>query len=296
MSKSKLNKSKIGKVLPNDKEFPKCFLDLPDFIKPIKQIYFIGDEKNLNAFSQKCISIVGSRASTSYGNEISYSFAKELSGRGWTIASGGAFGIDAFAHKGALDANGKTVAFIAGGLNNLYPKANLDLFERIIENDGIIMSENEPEETNMPHEFLERNRLIALYSQTTVVVEAAWRSGALSTAAHANKLLIPVAGVPGPITLSSSSGVHELIRNNRAELVTSVDDILELAQPIGQSLFEVTDNESLQILNVIDKKSFITAEKISEKSKLPFQTVMSKLTKMELEEIITTDGIGWKAI
>ncbi|MDR3128593.1 MAG: DNA-processing protein DprA, partial [Bifidobacteriaceae bacterium] len=144
--------------------------------------------------------------------------------------------------------------------------------------------------------FLERNRLIALYSKATVVVEAAWRSGALSTAAYAEKLLKNVAAVPGLINSVASSGTNELIRNSKATLVSCADDILELVNPINPNLFQATDKTAELVLAAIPKTYYISVDKIIAKSALSDLTVMGCLPRLEMLYLIQTDGIGWKKL
>jgi DNA processing protein len=285
----------IEEVLPSDPHFPEVFLNLADQADEVKTIYCVGDIRNLNILHKKAISIVGSRNSTLYGEQMAYDLANTLSDSGWSIISGGAIGVDSWAHCGALESNGgKTAAFIAGGLKNLYPRSNIDLFARIVKSGGLIISENFNEQTNQKHLFLLRNRLIALYSQATILIEAAWRSGALSTAAHANRFFRPVGALPGPANCVTSAGTNELIKNNQASLVSSADDIVELASPVGQNLFTANDDISQKILNVLPKTAFITVEKIAQKTDLSFNIIISKLARLEMSFLAETDGLGWK--
>lgn len=173
------------------------------------------------------LAIVGTRNPTPYGTRIAGDFAAGFVDREWDIVSGGAYGIDSAAHRGALVAEGRTVAVIASGIDINYPAGNSRLFDEICEN-GAIVSEVAPGVPAMPHRFLTRNRLIAALSQATLVVEAAFRSGSLRTARDAAQLLRPVMAIPGPINSPSSEGCHRLIGERAAELVTSVADASEL--------------------------------------------------------------------
>ena len=141
--------------------------------------------------------------------------------------SGGAYGIDSAAHRGALAAEGRTIAVIASGIDLQYPAGNARLFDEICEN-GAIVSEVMPDVRALPHRFLTRNRLIAALSQSTLVVEAAFRSGSLRTARDAAELFRPVMAIPGPINSPASEGCHRLIGERAAELVTSLADAIEL--------------------------------------------------------------------
>jgi len=178
-------------------------------------------------FSNPSLAIVGTRNPTPYGTRIAGDFAAGFVDREWDIVSGGAYGIDSAAHRGALVAEGRTIAVIASGIDTPYPSGNSRLFDEICEN-GAIISEVVPGVPALPHRFLTRNRIIAALSQSTLVVEAAFRSGSLRTARDAAHLLRPVMAIPGPINSPSSEGCHRLIGERAAELVTSVADACEL--------------------------------------------------------------------
>jgi DNA processing protein len=173
------------------------------------------------------LAIVGTRNPTPYGVRNAQEFAAGFVDRGWAIVSGGAYGIDSAAHKGALIAEGGTIAVTASGLDSPYPAGNQRLFDEITEN-GAIITEYLPGVMARPHRFLIRNRLIAALSRGTVVVEAAFRSGSLRTARDASDLLRPVMAIPGPINAPTSEGCHRLIGERSAELVSSVADAYEL--------------------------------------------------------------------
>jgi len=179
------------------------------------------------ALSQRSLAIVGTRNPTSYGMRIAGDFAAGFVDREWNIISGGAYGIDSAAHKGALIAEGQTVAVLATGIDVAYPAGNVRLFAEISEN-GALVSEVLPGTHAIPVRFLNRNRIIAALSQATLVVEAAFRSGSLRTARDAAELLRPVMAIPGPINAPTSEGCHRLIGERAAEIVTSVSDAIEL--------------------------------------------------------------------
>lgn len=183
------------------------------------------------------VAIVGSRSCTNYGERVAADFAIGIGERGHPIVSGGAFGIDAAAHCGALAAGVHTIAVLASGVDVPYPASHDAMFERIVA-DGTLLSESPPGTRPMRAAFLVRNRLIAALSQGTVVVEARFRSGALSTARHAVELNRVVMGVPGPIGSAESAGVHDLIKQG-AQLVTSAADVVSLISPIGSTQGEL---------------------------------------------------------
>jgi len=208
-------------IIPGDSEWP---LRLDELECPPIGLIVKG---NLEILSNPSLAIVGTRNPTAYGTRIAGDFAAGFVDREWDIVSGGAYGIDSAAHRGALVAEGRTIAVIASGIDLQYPSGNTRLFEEICEN-GAIVTEVMPGVPALPHRFLTRNRIIAALSQATLVVEAAFRSGSLRTARDAAELMRPVMAIPGPINSPSSEGCHRLIGERAAELVTSVADAIEL--------------------------------------------------------------------
>jgi DNA processing protein len=178
------------------------------------------------------VAIVGTRNPTTYGARIASEFASGFADRQWAVTSGGAYGIDTHAHRGAIAAEGKTFAVLASGVSVEYPAGNSRLFAEIQES-GALISEVMPTIKARPERFLTRNRIIAAMSRATIVVEAAFRSGSLRTARDASELLRLVMAVPGPITSPTSDGCHRLIGERCAEIVTSVADAMELLEPIS---------------------------------------------------------------
>lgn len=210
-------------IIPGDAEWPTQLDDLPT---PPHTLFATGTA-NVADTCARAVAIVGARAATHYGTSTANRLAAELSENGVAIVSGGAFGIDAAAHKGAFTTNTPTVCVAAGGLDRLYPHANANLFTVICER-GVIVTEMPPGFGPMRQRFLNRNRIIAALSQATIVVESGMRSGTLNTARHAATLTRPVGAVPGPVTSVTSTGCHELIRSGAATLVTNADDVLAL--------------------------------------------------------------------
>ncbi|WP_240675226.1 DNA-processing protein DprA [Cellulomonas endophytica] len=187
----------------------------------------------------RTVALVGARAATAYGEHVARTLASGAAESGLAVVSGGAFGIDAAAHRGALAAGGPTVVVLAGGVDRSYPAAHGRLFAEVLAAGGALLSEAPPGTLPLRSRFLLRNRLIAALTQGTVVVEAAWRSGALSTARHAAGLLRPLGVVPGPVTSVASAGCHRLVREGIATLVTCADDLRELVGPIGPATVAV---------------------------------------------------------
>jgi DNA processing protein len=178
------------------------------------------------------VSVVGSRAATSYGGHIAGELSADLGERGWAVISGGAYGIDAAAHRGALAAEGVTIAILACGVDYPYPAGHADLFAAIAAQ-GLLVSEWPPGSRPARTRFLIRNRVIAALACGTVIVEAGERSGALNTARHAADLGKPLMAVPGPVTSAQSAGCHRIIREWAATCVTRATEIIELLSPLS---------------------------------------------------------------
>lgn len=214
-------------VVPGDPEWPTQLDDLGP-ARPL--LLWLRGSADLRYACLGSVAIVGARAATGYGQHVALEMAAALTERGPGIVSGGAFGVDAAAHRGALAADGVTVAVLASGLNVAYPRGHHDLFQSVAAQ-GVLVSECPPDQEPTRPGFLVRNRIIAALSRGTVVVEAALRSGALNTARHARELCRPVMAVPGPVTSDQSAGCHELLREYRAMCVTCARDVLEHLDP-----------------------------------------------------------------
>ncbi|MBC7463839.1 MAG: DNA-protecting protein DprA [Actinobacteria bacterium] len=205
------------------KEDPLWPMGLNDLVAPPHGLIVKG---NAQALTTQSLAIVGTRNPTNYGVRIAGEFAAGFADRDWTIISGGAYGIDAAAHRGALIAEGVSIAVLACGINVNYPAGHARLFAELCES-GALISEVMPTVSAIPARFLTRNRLIAAISRSTLVVEAAFRSGSLRTARDAAEIFRPVMAIPGPITSPTSEGCHRLIGERAAEIVTSVTDAVE---------------------------------------------------------------------
>ncbi|WP_182877496.1 DNA-processing protein DprA [Microbispora sp. H10670] len=219
-------------VVPGDAEWPTQLDDL-GHVRPFG--LWVDGPANLRFSCLRSVSVVGARAATAYGTTVAAEFAMSLGGRGWTVISGGAYGIDGAAHRGALASGSPTIVVLACGTDVCYPSAHEDLF-RVVRERGVILSEWPPGAHPTRLRFLVRNRVIAALSRGTVVVQAAARSGALNTASHASGLNRHLMAVPGPVTTEVSAGCHILIRQGRAVCVTSPEEVVELVGSIGDDL------------------------------------------------------------
>ncbi len=211
-------------------------LDHPDYPAALRNIstapFFLFTRGTFQPADERAVAIVGSRHCTAYGRRVASRLAEGLVRAGWTIVSGLARGIDGVAHTAALDAGGRTIAVLAGGLGKLYPPEHKDLAERVVEQ-GVLLSEMPMAMAPMPDLFPRRNRIISGLSRATIIVEAALKSGALITARLAGEQGREVLAVPGPIDSEASEGPHQLIRQG-ATLVRSVDDVLEALDALPQ--------------------------------------------------------------
>lgn len=252
---------------------------------------------------ERAVAVIGARAATPYGEHCATDLAFGLAERGWTVVSGGAYGIDRAAHRGALAAGGPTVAFLAGGLDAPYPRGNAALFRRIADA-GALVSEWPAGTTPQRLRFLARNRLIAAVSAGTVVVEAAARSGTSNTASQARKLGRVVMAVPGPITSAMSVGTHQLIREKDARLVTRVDEVLEEIGKIGDDLApplrppararDLLDPLARQVLEGVPARGSATPERIAAEAAVLPGDVLRALPMLELDGLVERTGEGWR--
>jgi DNA processing protein len=221
-------------VCPGEPEWP-TQLDVLRETRPV--VLWVRGEADLRFACLHSVAVVGARAATGYGRHVATEMSATLAERGWAVVSGGAYGIDGCAHRGALGVGGLTVAVLAGGLSYGYPKGHYELFGAIAEQ-GVLASEWPPDRAPTRPGFLVRNRVIAAISRGTVVVEAALRSGALNTARHARDLCRPLMAVPGPVTSEESRGCHEIIREWAAVCVTAAQDVIEHVSAPGEGLTE----------------------------------------------------------
>lgn len=269
---------------------------------------WVGGSLPLAELGLRSVAVVGARAATAYGQHCASEFGYGLARAGVAVVSGGAFGIDVCAHRGALAADGVTVLVSAGGLDRPYPSAHRNLFDRVRQ-DGLLISESPPGAAPQKHRFLSRNRVIAALSSATVVVEAAPRSGALNTAAHCTALGRPLLAVPGPVTSTMSAGCHNLIRReeNRALLVASVEDVLEIVGPIGwngpagsehaQDQRPIRADDDLDpvaraVLDGFPARSWVTENDLARSSALAVSAVLQALPVLQLAGLVEFGAQG----
>jgi DNA processing protein len=257
------------------------------------------------AFVTPSVALVGARAASRYGETVVARMAADLVAEGVAIISGGAFGIDAAAHRATLGAGGRTAAVMAGGVDRLYPAGNEQML-REVAGTGVILSELPPGSAPRRERFLSRNRLIAALADATVVGEAGWRSGARNTASHAAGLVRPVGAVPGPVTSASSAGCHRMVRDGIATLVTDAAEVLELVGPIHLDLSRAACQDDADprlldglspaercVLDCLPARGTAPSESIARASGLPPRQVLAALGALERSGLATRNGSGW---
>jgi len=259
----------------------------------------------LGELAERSVAIVGSRACTSYGNHVANSLGYGVAELGCSVISGAAFGIDGAAHRGALAAEGLTVAVLACGVDRFYPAAHARLLGDIARA-GLVVSEYPPGAVPARHRFLVRNRIIAGLAAGTVVVEAGWRSGARRTASDAALLGRPVMAVPGPVTSALSVGCHRLLREPGTIAVTRAEEVLEEVGRIGLDLapavqqavpVRATDGLAGPVLRVheaLSDRAVRDASRLSVESGLPLEMVRAALAALARAGLVERVDGGWR--
>ncbi|GAA3772472.1 DNA-processing protein DprA [Microbacterium kribbense] len=290
----------IQLVVPDDPGWPATLNDLGEHA-PVC-LWVRGNAAAL-AHADPAIAIVGARAATGYGEHIAGEFAAELAGRGVTVVSGAAYGIDGAAHRGALSAGGVTVAMLAGGVDRPYPAGHTQLLERIAVT-GAVASEVPCGSAPTKWRFLQRNRLIAALGRATVVVEAGWRSGSLNTAAHAADLGRPLGAVPGPVTSGSSAGCHRMLREFDACCVTTADEAAELVgldrPPVDATLdlgpaWNGTDERS-RVIDALSTRAARGIDDIARRCGMAPGEVRVQLGMLALEGTAQSQSDRWRRV
>ena len=274
-----------------------------------------GDSRHLlDVAAAPSVALVGSRDPSIYGTEATTHLAAELARRGYTVISGGAMGIDIAAHRAALTQQGSdlpTIAFMAGGLDRLYPAQNSDALNMIVDR-GLIMSEVSVGNTPTRWRFLERNRLIAALARHTIVVEARWRSGALNTARHAMEIGRTLWAVPGQINSPNSVGTNRLLRDGLAQTLTEAADILEYDAAAGfelgtehesewdwaassSALDELTERQG-RVWDDLSPRSYRGVDEIAAALGLSARDVMADLFHLGRCGLAESSGTSWRKV
>lgn len=283
-------------VVPGDPEWPTQLQDLRD---RAPWGLWVAGAGNLRLLALRSISIVGARSATAYGESIAREVAAHLAESGWLTVSGGAFGIDAAAHRGAIIAAGATACVLAGGVDVPYPRSHADLLARIRDT-GVLVSEAPLGGAAMRHRFLTRNRLIASLSRGTVLVEAAVRSGGRSTVREAREINRVVMAFPGPVTSPMSAGCHVVIRDEGVHLVTSPREVVALVEgrlaPREEGHCSVEDDldwRQRRVLDAVPVRRVAPLSSIATLSGLGMTEAMAALGVLDALGLVARKGDGW---
>jgi DNA processing protein len=293
-------------VCPGDRGWPERLDDL-DHVEPLHGSsgaplgLWLRGAGDLAELGEQSVAIVGARTCTTYGAECASDLAADLADARWTVISGAAYGIDGCAHRGALAMGRATIAVLACGADIDYPRSHAGLLDHIAQ-DGLVISEQAPGQTPIKRRFLSRNRIIAALTQGTVVVEAAIRSGSLNTLHWADQLGRVTMALPGPVTSQTSGGAHAAVREGKAVLVTSGQDVLEElgglgAEESGASVesteFDLLPAAARSTLDGLDWRASRSPAEIAVAGRLSERDVRSALALLERRELAARSGGGW---
>ncbi|WP_329336900.1 DNA-processing protein DprA [Streptomyces sp. NBC_01352] len=285
-------------VGPGDAEWPGQLDDLGD-ARPLG--LWVRGKPSLRMWALRSVAVVGARACTEYGAHMAATLAADLAERGWVVVSGGAYGVDGAAHRGALGAGGATVAVLACGVDRPYPRGHTQLISRIAEQ-GLVIGELPPGDHPTPSRFVLRNRVIAALTRGTVVVEAAHRSGSLVTARAAQRLGRHTMGVPGPATSGLSAGVHELLRGE-AVLVTDAAEVVELVGDMGELApdrrgpvlpRDLLDAAARRVLAALPGRRAAMPDEIARGALTTRDDAIARLYELRSLGYVERHGDGWK--
>jgi DNA processing protein len=274
----------IKKLTLSSRDFPEVLRHIP--MSP-QQLYVSGAPLS-ELLALPRIAIVGSRKITPYGRQVTDRLARDLARQGIVILSGLAYGVDACAHKSALDAGGKAIAVLPGPVEHIVPAANEPLARRILEQGGTLVSEYGPDDGTYKQNFVARNRLVSGLSDALLITEAGEKSGSLHTARFALEQGKDVLAVPGNITVPTSVGTNNLIKSGHAAAVTAYDDVLHVlglkSTPIQQIIRGSTAQE--QCLLDLLQQGVNDGTELLEQSRLPVNIFNQTLTMLEISGLI----------
>jgi DNA processing protein len=294
-----VHKRNMRIVTRGDAEWP---TQLEDLGERVPRALWIDGSANVRLAAAASVAIVGARACTRYGAEAGYEFASRLTTDGIRVMSGGAFGIDAAAHRGALGAGGITICVLATGVDVPYPRAH-DAMLLEIAQQGALVSESPLGSGVRRQRFLSRNRIIAALTRATIVIEAAARSGSLSTAHEAEAINRVVGALPGPITSEMSRGTHQLIREGRAVLVTSAAEVSELMSPPtvsaptsiqGDLWFEGLGDQERAVLDALPHRKELSLDELVLATALSPRHILEALGSLEARGRVRAEVSGWR--
>lgn len=315
-----------GLIIPEDTAWPSQLDDL-GAARPLA-LWFRLSAEHPDPYSEaahrwphpgRIVALVGSREMTDYGGRIAWDTAAELARSGVCVISGGAYGVDAAAHRGSMAGaaadSWPALAVLAGGVDRFYPAGNEQLLHSILDH-GLVLSEVAPGSAPTRHRFLQRNRVIAALSSAVVVVEARWRSGALSTAHRALDIGRPVGAVPGSVLSASSAGCHRLLRDTPTQVVTDAAEIMELVaaqntvtvredsapttalqrgrpEPEQISAMDGLSDVERLIYDALPVRRVTTPSRLSQVAGLPIPQIFGGLTRLQRKHLVRRTQGGW---
>jgi DNA processing protein len=268
-------------VRPGDDEWP---ADIATIASPPKLLHYAGA---ITVLAQPCVAIVGSRHPTAYGERVARELSSALASAGACIVSGMAFGVDAIAHRAALECGGTTAAVLGAGIDTVYPRSHIALYDEIAQN-GVVLSEFGAGIGTFNGCFPRRNRIIAGLCRLTIVVEAGAKSGSLITAGYAGDFGRNIAAVPGPIDSPQSAGTNQLLRDG-AQVIASIDDALALADLTARvnsrpALSLGTDEAT--VWDAVAQHADASADEIITRTGWPASRCLAALTQLEIQGLL----------
>lgn len=278
---------KINSISASNADFPEVLRHIPD--SP-KELFYVGNKDLLNSTS--AVAIVGTRKPTGYGRSLTTKLSEGLARRNVTIISGLALGVDGLAHQGALTVGGHTIAVLGNGLDSIYPSSHRALAEDILRKNGLLVSEYTPSTPSLPHQFLERNRIVSGLSNAIIVTEAAAKSGTMNTVMHALAQDRDVYAVPGNITSPMSAGCNKLIEQG-ATPIADIEEFIEHIAPketvASQPLLLAQTPDEQTILDLI-ARGIRDGDELQKRSKLTATSYSTTMTMLELRGVIHALG------
>jgi len=278
----------ISYVSAEDEEYPSRLFDVED--RPFGLFY----RGKLPDETQKSVSIIGARRCTTYGKEMAHFFGQQLAKAGVNVISGMALGIDGYAGRGALSANGASFAVLGGGCDICYPVENVDLYRNLLEQGGIL-SERPPGYVGRPYDFPVRNRIISGLCDALIVIEAAENSGSLITVNDAIEQNREIFALPGRVGDRMSKGCNDLIKNG-AQILLYPEDVL---QYLGISVSKDTSVRNKVFLSKEEQMVFreigsseISVDELLEKTNLPLSVLLERLVLLEVKGLIRKKGLS----
>lgn len=275
--------NELYKILElEDEEYPE---NLRKIQSPPKKLYCLG---NIELLKSPCAAVVGSRKFSDYGKWVAQNIGKKLSQNGVTVVSGMARGIDTFAHRGALMADGNTIAVLGCGIDKCFPAENYKIKDEIA-NKGLVISEYPPGTEAARWTFPKRNRIIAALSEIVVVAEAGLNSGAMITAELAAEQGKSIYAVPGNINNAYNIGNNKLIAEGAGVIVT-LDDVVEAMGilPLTFNEYSNLGDEEQKVLAVIIERGEVSAETISQVLNKKISWVNGIITVLEMKGMVKT--------